>query len=171
MIIYGVIIALIIAIPSINYYFIKIDDSARSRLLQTSFLIANDHFPLGSGFATFGSQYSGIEYSPIYKIYDIEDTYGLVEGDTQFVSDSFWPMILGQFGYSGLIIYIIILMLLIAEMVKRCSENDKVQVVMYCSIVYLLISSTSESAFVNALAFPFAILLGINNSRNKGELK
>lgn len=162
-IICGVILATIIALPSIYYYFIKIDDSARSQLLKTSFYIANDHFPIGSGFATFGSQYSGIEYSPLYSKYNIENTYGLIEGDTQFVSDSFWPMILGQFGYLGLIAYCLSIMLLIYETVKKCKNNPKSQVAMYCAIIYLLISSTAESAFANALAFPFAIILGINN--------
>jgi len=163
MIIYGVIIALIIAIPSINYYFIKIDDSARSRLLQTSFLIANDHFPLGSGFATFGSQYSGIEYSPLYVIYDIDETYGLEKNRTYFISDSFWAMILGQFGYIGLLTYILALVLLITDTVKKVKPDERLKVIVYGTILYLLISSTSESAFVNALSFPFAILLATYN--------
>ena len=167
----GVILAALIALPSIHYYFIKIDDSARSQLLKTSFSIANDHFPIGSGFATFGSQYSGIEYSPLYSKYGIENTYGLVEGDAQFVSDSFWPMILGQFGYLGTIVYCFAILLLIYETVKKCKNNKRIQIAMYCAILYLLISSTSESAFANALAFPFAVILGINNFDDKVLIK
>ncbi|WP_026490878.1 MULTISPECIES: O-antigen ligase family protein [unclassified Butyrivibrio] len=144
------------------YYFSDIqDDSARFQLLVTSIEIAKNAFPLGSGFGTFGSYMSAINYSPIYYIYGLSNIHGLIEGETFFASDSFWPMILGQTGVIGLVCVIIIVVRMF-KMIQRLREFDRSFYT--CGLIclsYLLISSTAESAFVNPMAIPLAIMLGI----------
>ena len=161
-------VAIIIALPSINYFFVEIDNSARNILLKYSFNVANDHFPLGSGFATYGSHSSGVEYSPIYEIYGIEDTYGLTKNNPSFLSDTFWPMILGQFGYIGAMLYLLIIIKLF-KMIQCSFDKNNVNIYLsaICALFYLLISSSAESAFVNPMAAPFAILIGICLSSGK----
>lgn len=156
-------IAIIIAFNQIQYYFVKIDDSARATLLRTSVNIANDYLPFGTGFATFGSNFSAYPYSPVYEEYNIQNIYGLSEDNTGFISDSFWPMILGQFGYIGLISYVICIGLIFKNIQDNYSKKNKYAYIAKIScIIYLLISSTSESALANSIAIPFALILGVD---------
>jgi hypothetical protein len=81
-------------------------------LYRASFQIAADYFPFGSGLATFGGWISAIFYSPIYSKYGLESISGLEQGGT-FITDTFWPYIIGQFGILGFFLYTWILACLI----------------------------------------------------------
>lgn len=108
-------------------------------LLTKAFEIARDMFPLGAGFATFGSYYSGVYYSSVYAAYGLSNINGLRIGASQFISDSFWPMILGQSGYFGLFSYIFaVMMLLKAIQGIRRVENSYYAAAM-SGICYLII--------------------------------
>lgn len=147
----------------IEYYFFSDiqSDSARYQLLITSILIARDSFPIGAGFGTFGSYMSAIHYSPVYRIYGISNVHGLIEGATYFTSDSFWPMILGETGIVGLVSIVIV----IIRMIKRLQLIKSLDLALYASglvcISYLLVISMAESAFVNPVTIPLAIVLGL----------
>lgn len=155
-------ILIAISFHQINYYFIEIDNSARSMLLKTSFKVANDHFPIGTGFGTYGSFYSGIYYSPVYSLYKLDSIQGLQKGSADFISDSFWPMIIGQFGYIGTIAYFTaIIMIYIKIQKKYDKDNQYIYASKLLCLAYLFISSTSESAFVHPMAIPLAIILGM----------
>lgn len=84
------------------------DNFARSIMAFYSFKIANDALPLGSGFATFGSWFSGVNYSPIYAAYGIDDIYGMTAANYNYIADTYWPMVLAQFGFLGLLFTLII---------------------------------------------------------------
>lgn len=143
------------------YFFSSIQsDSARYQLLTKSIIIANDYFPIGSGFGTFASHYSGKYYSPLYYMYNISNVHGLVKGKCYFVSDSFWPMILAQTGWIGLIFFIIALFFLLKQINLLKNINVSYYVSSLFIILYLLIASTAESAFVHPAAIPLAIYLG-----------
>lgn len=149
------------------YFFSDIRlDSARYQLLNTSVQIANDFFPLGSGFGTFGSYQSGIFYSKIYDIYKIAGVNGIRKGATAFISDSFWPMILGQSGWLGLIAFLIVITILIRKIIIVRNTNKIKYVSGMCIIMYLFISSLAESAFVNPIAISLAFLLGYILNKN-----
>lgn len=166
------IIGIFIAFNQIKYYFFEIDDSARSMLLKTSIEIANDYFPIGTGFATYGSHFSINPYSEVYEKYEIQNIYGLKEGEAKFVSDNFWPMILGQFGYIGFMCYIICILLLFKDIQNNYSiENKYLYIAKINCLVYLLIASTSESAFVNPIAIPLSLILGIEARKSKNNKK
>lgn len=147
----------------IEYYFFSDiqSDSARYQLLVTSISIAKDSFPIGTGFGTFGSYMSAIHYSPVYRIYGISNVHGLIEGATYFTSDSFWPMILGETGIVGLASIVIV----IIRMIKRLQLIKDLDLALYAGglvcISYMLIISMAESAFVNPIAIPLAIVLGL----------
>ncbi len=68
--------------------------------------VAADYFPLGSGWATFGSSASrDVFYSPLYYIYGIAFTHGGTESDGSFLVDTFWPKILAELGFFGAALY------------------------------------------------------------------
>ena len=70
-------------------------------------------------------------------------------------------MIIGQNGYIGLAIYIIIIICLIIIVSKLFRININMYIVGISSLLYLLISSTSESAFVNPLSLPLSFTIGL----------
>ena len=156
------VICILIAHQQIEYYFIGADNSARASLLSTSFKIANDYAPIGTGFATFASHFSGESYSPLYTMYGIQNVYGLTKEKHNFISDSFWPMILGQFGYLGTILYLIVIVLIFRKIQLQYNKENKYEyIAKLATLAYLIISSTSEAAFVNSFAIGFAIVLAI----------
>jgi len=82
---------------------------ARNALYTASFRIAADYFPFGAGLGTFGGWISALYYSPLYSQYGLDFVYGLQAGG-EFIVDTFWPYIIGQFGFFGLFFYLWILL-------------------------------------------------------------
>lgn len=145
-----------------SYFFSSIKmETARGALLYKSFDIARDCFPFGTGFGTYASAPSGVWYSPVYIEYGLNTVWGLEKDNSGFICDSFWAMIIGQNGYIGLAIYIIIIICLIIIVSKLFRININMYIVGISSLLYLLISSTSESAFVNPLSLPLSFTIGL----------
>lgn len=136
-------------------------DMARGALTYTSIRVANDSFPLGAGFGTFASWMSGVYYSPLYVMYGINGVWGLGKVWPGLVSDVFWPMIIAQNGYIGLFIYLFIVYCLF-RLIMQCSKYDKkIFMAGIGALLYLLVSSIAESAFVNPLALPLSFIIGL----------
>lgn len=153
---------IMISWDQISFYYLSHDDVARNILTSKSMEITKDYFPLGTGFGTYGSYISGVYYSSLYYKYDLYKIWGISKNNTSFLSDTFWPMIIGQFGLIGTIIYAMILGL-IYKNIQKCFDKNNINLYiskMIC-IAYLLISSTSESAFVNPISIPLALIIGI----------
>lgn len=146
----------------VEYYFVTLRDvSARAQLLLKAFSVAGDHFPWGAGFGTYGSHFSAVHYSPLYYMYGLNGIHGLGLNGTGFICDSFWPMILGQTGYSGLIFYLMALYKLMGKLVGLKRRDLYHFVSGLCAMGYLLIDSTASTAFVHPLSMPIAMWLGI----------
>lgn len=136
-------------------------DMARGALTYTSLRVANDTFPLGAGFGTFASWMSGVYYSPLYVMYGINGVWGLGREWPALVSDVFWPMIIAQNGYIGLLVYCFVIYCLF-RLILQCSKYDKkIFLSGMGALSYLLISSIAESAFVNPLAVPLSFVIGL----------
>jgi hypothetical protein len=75
----------------------------RVALYAGSAAIALDKMPLGVGIGRYGSHMSREEYSPVYKEYRLHRTFGLRERRPIAVTDTFWPMVLGETGAIGFI--------------------------------------------------------------------
>lgn len=154
--------AIALAWEQIFYYFIELEGAgARSVLTQTSLRIMGDYFPIGTGFGTFASNVAGEHYSPVYALYGINNIWGMSEENPLFISDTFWPIIFGQTGLLGTAFFVGILAILAVQIFKLRRINRYVYAAGIFVLGYLLISSTSEAAFHNALAIPLAMLLGV----------
>ncbi len=101
-----------------------LSNQARNVLYTTSFRIAKDFFPLGSGLATFGGWISDLYYSPLYTKYGISSVYGLQKGGN-FITDTFWPYLIAQVGLIGTGCYIWILISLFCSTVKMFKKLEK----------------------------------------------
>lgn len=111
-----------------NEYFNSGEDSnvARVVLSYTSMKIMADNFPFGVGWGLFGSPTSQQIQSPIYARYGIDTVYGLSYryDDGVFMSDTFWPMIFGETGFLGTLIYIFILYKVFWPFVSKFFNNN-----------------------------------------------
>ena len=179
-----------IAWDKIQFYFIDLSGwSARSVILQKSFEVMKDHFPIGSGFGTYGSSEAAKHYSPVYLKYNFNDFWELRDisnvanslrliyksdwhtaqflenpdfiNAAPFLSDHFWPTILGQSGVLGTVVFLMTLGVLL----KRCFDVRKFNLYAYVGVlfamVYLIISSVAEPAFHNSVAIPLAMVIGM----------
>lgn len=142
----------------INYY--QSAGYARGELARQAIAVANDYFPLGTGFATYGSAVTAQidNYSPLYYAYGLSTVWGLAPGAASFLSDTFWPTVLAQFGYFGLVAFAALLIALFA-MCYKAGGGSRLPVI--CIFAYLLISSTSESSFFNPSAAYLAMCAGL----------
>ncbi|MDY4574244.1 MAG: hypothetical protein SPD90_04225 [Intestinibacter sp.] len=155
-------LGIFLAYDQISYYFFDLEDGARQQLLRNSFYIARDYFPFGTGFGTYGSHPSKEMYSPVYYIYGLNKIWGLGEVYNFFISDNFWPMILGQLGYLGLLGYSAILLIFFKKIQRAYNrKNNRKYFAAMMLFCYLLIASTSESAFVHTYAVMFSLIFGI----------
>jgi hypothetical protein len=75
----------------------------RVALYAGSIAIARDEMPLGVGIGRFGSHMSRAEYSPVYAEYKLHRIFGLRARRPIAVTDTFWPMVLGETGVVGLL--------------------------------------------------------------------
>ena len=148
-------LALLIGWDAFSIYYVNAGDGwARNELQKTSLLVARDYAPLGSGFATFATNSSGVYYSPLYYSYGLSQVYGLTPLNYSYVSDTFWPAILGQFGFGGLVFFVLALVFIYRGIKQRATDKH-VFIAALLPILYLLISSTAESAFFN----PYSVYL------------
>lgn len=103
-----------------NYFFNT--ETARYKMYYYSFLTANEFFPLGSGFGTYGSYVAAHNYSPLYISYGFETVWGLgrldVSNSTNFLFDTYYPMIIAEFGYFGLVIFVIFIIYSLTKIYK-----------------------------------------------------
>lgn len=125
----------------------------RERLLVDSIELANKNFPFGTGYGTFGSNIAFEKWSNLYN--DLGYTQNL------YLSDSFWPIIIGQNGWIGLIIFLMILLMYLKELFKLQKTNNYLALAGFSLFVYELICSIAESAFFNPAICPIFLLLGI----------
>lgn len=75
----------------------------RIALYAASLAIGRDEFPLGAGIGQFGSHLSRDDYSPLYERYGLNQVALLRPDDPQAATDAFWPMVLGETGWIGLV--------------------------------------------------------------------
>ncbi|MEG0503623.1 MAG: hypothetical protein RR547_03170 [Raoultibacter sp.] len=155
------------------YYFDNTIETARSALTKTSFMIANEYFPLGTGFASFGSSITATPefYSPLYYVYGLSNIWGIGLAHPNYISDSFWPTVVAQFGWGGLLLMIAIIYCIVRGILERLSGSiSKYWLAPISLVMYLILGSAGESAFFNPQSVYFAIiiaLLCLNSRRNE----
>ena len=111
---------------------------------------ANTYFPLGSGFATFGSDQAARNYSRLYYQYGFNSLFGMNTEDGSFLSDTFWPMAIGQFGWIGSILYILIYVRIFFSF-KLMKLNSEQKAFLYAGYMQYIIHAIG-SAILSASA-------------------
>ena len=148
------------------------NEIARYVLYATSFDIFQDYFPLGSGFASFGTFYSGEYYSSIYEQYGIDNVWGMMKNEHSFIADTYYPS-LAQFGITGVILYALFWFYLLSKAFRfyRQSNNAKEFILFLLIICYFVIESIADSTYTTHRGFFIMMLLGLISSSMKTEIK
>ena len=115
-------------------------------------------FPIGTGFAGFGSNLS-YEYNPrIYYELGL-NTYQGFDVGRPVLSDVFWPYVYGEFGVLGLALYLAMLAFLFWSL--RHELGGELEKLRGANIIfaYLLVASMAEAVFTNSSGVYSAVIL------------
>lgn len=154
-------VAVVIAWDQIVFYFTS-DTQARGVLLKYGLVTLKDYFPLGAGFGTYGSDIAKTTYSKLYYRYGFNHIYGMSKDTAYYLNDNYWPMIMGQFGFLGLIITVFILFLFMRRILKDLKGNKYFYLAGFFALGWLLLSSVaskSYSEFSSICIFLFVAVL------------
>jgi hypothetical protein len=90
---------------------------ARVALLNGSIEIARDYFPLGAGLGRYGSWMSREHYSDLYYHYGLSKIPGLSPQFSDFITDTFWPQVLGETGVLGSAAFVLFLAVIATQLI------------------------------------------------------
>ena len=133
---------------------------------------ANTYFPFGAGFSTFGSDQAARNYSELYFRYGFNGLFGMNQKDGSFLSDTFWAMALGQFGWIGFILYVIVY-IRIFNSIKKVKLNLEQRAFCYAAYAAQLIHAvgsailSSSAGVISAIAI--GMILGGSYSKNRNK--
>ncbi|WP_165247706.1 hypothetical protein [Adlercreutzia sp. ZJ141] len=144
----------------IAYYYTMIG-SARLELTRTSIDIANTYAPIGTGFATFGSNITANPeyYSSLYYQYGLSRVYGLALGSSSFLSDTFWPTVIAQGGWLGFLFFVAFIYFMFVSLIRK---RGSISLSTICVFGYLIIATASASAFFHPTSVFIAFCLGLS---------
>lgn len=146
------------------------DNVARARMYKTSLFVLLDYLPLGPGMGTFGTNAAGVEYSPLFYKYNLQDVWGLnpEAAATGFAADSFYPA-LAEFGIVGVFLFCIFWK---RRLVALNSIADlKYYRVALMSFFCLAIEQTADSSFLSGKGMGYCMLLGLCLNANRNNMK
>lgn len=109
-------------------------DAPRFLLFYYAFVTANTFFPLGAGFAAYGSTMAITYYSRLYYQYGFDRRWGMSEQYHPYLMDSYFPQIIGQLGYAGAVCYAVFLLGLFRRMLLCIPDKN-----CRCSGLYLFL--------------------------------
>ena len=139
----------------INRYLLT-PGEARFYLNTYGLKISLDKFPIGLGFGTFGSDISRDFYSPAYSLYGLNNFHGLgAHGNVSYITDTYWGMILGQFGFAGFIIMAYIYYSIFLTINRANGEKlpKSIVLAMFFSLMAGSLGSAYLTSYIGVLCF------------------
>lgn len=134
-------------------------EQPRGVLMVAGWNISQEHFPLGSGLGTYGSNAARLEYSQIYYEYGFNNIYGLAPWYDNFLTDSYWAMILGEIGIIGAILVFVVMILLLIN--SYSINKSTVGLVISIPFAYTFLSTPVDTAIVSNSAFSIMVIAGL----------
>lgn len=160
-ILYMAVPIMLLAWNKIYYYYILGNGRfAKSIMTSTSLQIAKDYFPLGTGFGTFGSTYAKNFYSPVYYLYGISENPELGVESQLYLTDQFWPTLLGETGVLGTIFYIGLILVLFWQIQRIYYYNRRKYFLLLYMYIFMLITTFSEAGFMQPAVMIFGFVMG-----------
>ncbi len=160
-ILYMAVPVVLLAWDKIYYYYIQGQNKyPKSIMTNVSLKIAKDYFPIGTGFGTFGSTYAANQYSPVYYMYGIAENNVLGAESKRYLTDVFWPILFGETGILGTILYCGLILILFIQIQRVYYYNKKKYMLLIFMFVFMLITTFSEAGFMQPMVMVFAFVMG-----------
>ncbi len=115
-------------------------------LYLKSFILVRKFFPFGSGLGSYGSAMSVLFNSKIYHSLDF-DQYGWYINGASVLTDTYWPMILGETGIIGTLLSLISYIILLKFFYKLRKCFYELAIRGFFVILYLLFVSPTAPIF------------------------
>lgn len=150
----------------IRYYFLD-NVTPRALLLANGIVTANNYFPLGAGYSTYGSNMAKLNYSPLYTEYGFNNIWGMNEEEQMFLNDNFWPMVMGQYGWIGLFFFLLILFVMF-KIIEDTVTSRELKIAGFSIFFLLLYSSIGGPIFVHYIGCSsiiiYSLIMKINST-------
>lgn len=133
--------------------------SGRFDLYTGSITLSKMYFPIGAGFGTYASHLSGAYVSKVYNFIKVSEIFDLSGHSTTIIGDTGYPYYLGQFGFLG----IVLIILIFVHLFKICSYKRHKNYSCFFVLLYIIVGLTTESTLLN-FGVEIAVILAINLS-------
>lgn len=151
--------AVILGWGAIEKYFIINERVSRFQLMQKSFQIAKEYFPIGTGFGTYGTEASRVYYSVLYYRYNMASIYGLSPENPLFIVDQYWFGIIGQFGLVGLALISAMIYGIYREIWSFSKQVKPNQLAALTLFLTSVLASLTAGTFIQASILPSIFVL------------
>lgn len=160
--------AIIFTFNKFNETFINVQEP-RGLLMVTGLDIAKRFFPFGSGLGTFGSNASRTNYSELYYQYGFDKIWGLAPWHDVFLTDSYWAMMIGEYGLIASFINLIALLLLLVN--SYYISKGILGIVVFSPILYIVINTPVDTTIVANSSLPLMFIAALLISLRLTEFK
>lgn len=137
------------------------ETSARFILYKNGFKLFEQYFPVGAGFGTYGSYASVTDYSLEYYQLGMNKIYGFSPENSNYITDGFYPMLIGQFGFLGIVSFWLI--------IKNTIKNKEKNLYLIMLLLFVFISMLTENYLSTSFGVVSFVLIGM--SKQKEGLK
>lgn len=153
------IVAIAIAKNQIENYFYS-TVTARVILLQTGVIVMKRFFPLGAGFATYGTEAAKKFYSPLYYEHGVNSFWALTEDGSE-LTDCYWPALFGELGFIGTMLMVILFYMLFKDIIMRARSNRYLYFAIIFFSMTMFASSTVTAVFASSITVGYMFILGM----------
>lgn len=150
--------SVLISTTQINTYLADFE-SPRVTLIKYGFVTANNYFPLGSGFATYGSDMAAEYYSTLYKLYGFQKIWGLSIDYPMFLNDCYMGMVFGQFGYFGTILFVLLVILVFIP-IKNIVLDKRTKALAFSLFIGIVVSAIATAIIKSSIGVMIFATLG-----------
>ena len=149
------------------------DESPRMLLLRNGFRTANYYFPLGSGFATYGSDQASRNYSKLYYRYGFNHVWGMAPESGTFLNDCYISMVFAQFGYIGAAVFFVIMGIIFSQINKYKYSNTRAKSLCIAIMLSHFIATIGLALIKSSIGVMSFILIGFvaGYMRNEANLE
>lgn len=142
-----VIILFCFGADKIEYTYAHEEAGPRAAFLYSGIMLLINYFPLGVGFATFGTDMAAKNYSSLYYDLGFHHHWGMTPDDPRYLHDTYWPAIMGEFGFVGVVIIAIILFFIFKEIKEKYSDNRLSITLAFFVLFTMYFNSTATPVF------------------------
>ena len=169
-IILGLLAIVILGWNKIYYYYVYGLQAQFPRAMLTKWggVVANEEFPFGTGWGTFGSHYAIESYSPVYEKLGWENTLDLnpVRGKL-WMNDTFWPTVYCESGWIGFFFFCIMLIIIFWIICKKYNENKKKYAAGMICFGYMMVTTLESTSFAHPSLLIMAVVFALVMSENE----